>query len=84
MSAAKTIAVIVAAQLPSRQREALRAAVGLTLRGDAVHVVLAADTPADDPAIARAVATLRELGHRVTTGDAAAVARRADAAEVWT
>jgi len=80
----KTLAVVVATDRPARAREALRAAVGLTLRGDAVHVVLAVPPPGDDPAIARALATLRELGHRVSSGDAAAIARRADAVEVWT
>jgi len=80
----KTIAVIVATTSLERVREALRAAVGLTLRGDAVRVVLCQQPPANDPAIQRAVGTLRMLGHTVEHGDANATARAADATEVWT
>jgi hypothetical protein len=84
MSARKQIAVIVATDAPARAREALRAAVGLTLRGDAVRVVLAAEPAADDPDIQRALRVLGELGLSVARGPAAAVAREADAVEVWT
>jgi hypothetical protein len=86
----KHIAVIIRAAEPDRVAEALRAALGLSLRGDAVHVVLTgAALPAAgsrDARIIRALATLTELGHSVTRGDAQvpAAVRRADAVEVWT
>jgi tRNA 2-thiouridine synthesizing protein A len=68
----KTIAVVLAG---SERAEALRAAVGLTLRGDRVTLVGA-------PPEGRAVATLAAMGHRVDGGleDIA----RADVVEVWT
>lgn len=56
----KTIAVIVRATDPARVAEALRAAVGLTLRGDRVRVIAPAEVTG------RAVETLRMLGHVVT------------------
>jgi hypothetical protein len=74
----KTVVVIVAD--PARAPEALRAAVGLTLRGDRVAVVPPAAWP-DDPRVLRALATLRGLGHDVAAP--AAVADGADAVEVW-
>ena len=77
----KQLAIVVRSGELARVREALRAAVGLSLRGDRVVVVCAA-LPAGDAAIDRAVATLRQLGHEVG-GDMAAV-RSADAVEVWT
>lgn len=91
----KRIAVIVRAADPDRVAEALRAAVGLGLRGDRVHVVLAAGAGAVDehapPAQghARALATLRMLGHDVVHADEdpaaeAEAVRAADAVEVWT
>jgi hypothetical protein len=88
----KRIAIIVRATHPDRVAEALRAAVGLSLRGDRVHVVVAAAArPACAHAqAARALATLRMLGHDVIdaepdTGTAEADAvRMADAIEVWT
>jgi hypothetical protein len=80
-------AVIVRAAAPARVAEALRGAVGLTLRGDPVLVVLgdAAAALADTPALARAVATLTSFGHPVVRGDAAIAAAVAGAAavEVW-
>lgn len=88
--AARRIAVVVTAAAPERAREALRAAVGLGLRGDRVEVILtgaaAALAGGGDPAIARAVATLAELGQRVALGggEIAACVRAADAIEVWT
>jgi hypothetical protein len=74
----KTIAVVVAGTQAS---EALRAAVGLTLRGDRVVLVPMTALPADEKSL-RALATLRGLGHRVdgTWADAEA----ADVVEVWT
>lgn len=77
----KLVAIVVRAGDAARVREALRAAVGLSLRGDRVMVVCAA-LPAGDAAVDRAVATLRQLGHEVGA-DMAAV-RSADAVEVWT
>ncbi len=74
----KTIVVVVAN--PARAAEALRAAVGLTLRGDRVAVVPLVTLPAD-PRVARALATLRGLGHDV--GAPLAAADTADAVEVW-
>jgi hypothetical protein len=79
----KTILVIVRSADPARVGEALRGAVGLTLRRDRVRVILGdAAAPHADP---RAVATLTSFGHPVELGDAripAAVAQ-ADAIEVW-
>lgn len=84
----KTTAVIVRTAIPARVAEALRGAVGLTLRGDPVVVVLgdAAAAQADSPALARAVATLTSFGHPVHRGDAAIApaVRAAAAVEVWT
>lgn len=72
----KTILIIVTH--PARAAEALRAAVGLTLRGDRVVVSPRCPWP-DDPQVVRALALLRELGHTV---DASATS--GDAVEVWT
>lgn len=86
----KHIAVLIRAGQPERVAEALRGALGLSLRGDRVEVVLAdpARAAADsaDPHIRRALATLEALGHRVERGDAAMAAAlgRAHAVEVWT
>lgn len=82
----KRIAVIIRAASADRVAEALRAAVGLCLRGDRIEVVLGAGK--DHAQVARAIATLRMLGHQVVdTDDDAATARAvraADAVEVWT
>jgi tRNA 2-thiouridine synthesizing protein A len=72
----KTIAVVLADGL--RADEALRAAVGLTLRGDRVIVVPL--VPLGDKA-QRALGTLRALGHRVD--GQLADAERADVVETW-
>jgi hypothetical protein len=83
---AKTIVVLVRTRSPDRAAEALRAAIGLTLRGDRV-IVATGGAPADtlaDPRIARGIATLRVLGHGVTIDDGVELARTADAVEVWT
>ncbi|WP_428262948.1 hypothetical protein [Haliangium sp.] len=89
----KHIAVVVAGADPERVAEALRAAVGLSLRGDRVEVALAVRPGRADPRVTRAVATLRALGHRVhDLGDDSAEAsahlralvHAADAVEVWT
>jgi hypothetical protein len=80
-----TILVIVRARDPHRQSEALRAALGLTLRGARVEVAL--DEPPATPLAHRAVDTLRSFGHAVEplAGDAlAAAVARAARVEVWT
>lgn len=76
----KTLAVVVADA--GRAAEALRAAVGLTLRGDRLVVVPLVPWPDGDDRVARALGTLRALGHRVdaTMADAEA----ADVVEMWT
>jgi hypothetical protein len=75
-----TIVVIARTRDPHRQAEALRAALGLTLRGASVEVVV--DGPLLTPLAERAAAMLRSFGHVVGT-DPTAIAR-ADAVEVWT
>lgn len=75
------IAVIVQTRDPHRQSEALRAALGLTLRGSPVEVVV--DEPLLTPLAERAAATLRSFGHAVGT-DLAGAIERASAVEVWT
>lgn len=77
-----TILVVVATRDPHRQSEALRAALGLTLRGGKVHVLL--DAPPATPLAQRAADTLTSFGYRVGPGDLAAAIRTADAVEVWT
>ncbi|ACY16680.1 bifunctional 5,10-methylene-tetrahydrofolate dehydrogenase/5,10-methylene-tetrahydrofolate cyclohydrolase [Haliangium ochraceum] len=94
-SPGKRIAVLVRTSEPARVAEALRAAVGLSLRGDRVEVVLPGAEPALSAVLAeqrRAIDTLRMLGHTVelpadaADADAAAARalRAADASEVWT
>jgi hypothetical protein len=75
-----TIAVVVRTRDPHRQAEALRAALGLTLRGARVEVVV--DDPLLTPLAERAAATLRSFGYPV--GADRSVLDRADAVEVWT
>jgi hypothetical protein len=77
----KRIAVIIDATEPTRVREALRAAIGLGLRGDQV-TVYADGLDAADPWCKKALATLQQLGQSVT--NAAPDLSRADAVEVWT
>jgi hypothetical protein len=76
----KEVVVIIQTSEAARVREALRAAVGLGLRGDRVRVVGRLNR--DDPWIARALATLAELGHEVEPGPADVAT--ADVVEVWT
>lgn len=66
---------------PHRQAEALRAALGITLRGAKVAVVV--DGPFLGPLAERAAAMLRSFGHVVDSelGDALS---RATVVEVWT
>jgi hypothetical protein len=66
---------------PHRQAEALRAALGLTLRGASVEVAHAG--PLLTPLARRAADTLRSFGHAVGV-DVADALPRADAVEVWT
>jgi hypothetical protein len=75
------ILVIARTRDPHRQAEALRAALGLTLRGAAVEVALYG--PLLTPLAHRAVETLISFGHAVGV-DLATALPRADAVEVWT
>jgi hypothetical protein len=76
------ILVIAATRDPHRQSEALRAALGLTLRGARVEVAVA--EPLLTPLAQRAADTLRSFGHEVGPGDLATALARADRVEVWT
>lgn len=76
-----TILVIARTTDPNRQSEALRAALGLTLRGATVEVIV--DGPLLTPLAERAAMTLRSFGHTIHNDVAAALAR-ADVVEVWT
>ena len=75
-----TIAVVIRTRDPHRQAEALRAALGLTLRGGHVEVVL--DGEPGSPLARRAIEMLRSFGHGV--GSDLAIVRDAAAVEVWT
>jgi hypothetical protein len=75
-----TTLVVVRTRDPHRQSEALRAALGLTLRGARVEVVV------DDlltPLAVRSAETLKSFGHAVGVELGEAL-KRADAVEVWT
>jgi len=79
------ILVIAATRDPHRQAEALRAALGLTLRG--AHVEVAIAEPLLTPLARRAADTLRSFGHAVGQqggADLAEALARADRVEVWT
>ena len=76
-----TIVVIARTTDPHRQAEALRAALGLTLRGARVEVVVTG--PLLTPLAERAAATLRSFGYTVGAELETALAT-ADAVEVWT
>lgn len=75
-----TIVVVIRTREPHRQAEGLRAALGLTLRGGRVEVVL--EGAPLTPLAQRAVDTLRAFGHVV--GDDLASITRAHVVEVWT
>jgi hypothetical protein len=77
----QTIAVIATSRDPHRQSEALRAALGLTLRG--AHVLVVVDEPYLLPLAERSAATLKSFSHEVGVSLADALAR-ADVVEVWT
>jgi hypothetical protein len=81
MTAGLTILVVAATRDPHRQAEALRAALGLTLRGARVEVVVA--EPLLTPLARRAADTLRSFGYPVGVELGEALAR-ADRVEVWT
>lgn len=66
---------------PHRQAEALRAALGLTLRGQPVEVVV--EGPLLTPLARRAAETLQSFGH-VVGADLGEALPRARAVEVWT
>ncbi len=72
-----TTLVIVRTTDPHRQAEALRAALGLTLRGARVHVVVGELLT---PLARRSAETLVSFGH-VVDGE---LVLDADAVEVWT
>jgi len=83
-----TILVVIRTSDPHRQAEALRAALGLTLRGARVEVRV--DEPLHTPLAQRAAQTLRAFGHEIaplgepdshSLGNALG---RADRVEVWT
>lgn len=84
------ILVVVMATGRERVAEALRAAVGLGLRGDPVEALLVGATregQEEDPRIARALGTLERLGRparAATLEQARTAARTARAVEVWT
>ena len=70
---------------PHRQSEALRAALGVTLRGARVEARV--EGPLLTPLAERAVATLKSFGHLVEQLDEATLGEalhRAHAVEVWT
>lgn len=76
-----TILIIVQTRDPHRQAEGLRAALGVTLRGGRVEVVV--DEPLLTPVAQRSAATLVSFGH-VVGADLAPALARADVVEVWT
>ncbi len=84
------ILVVVMATSADRVAEALRAAVGLGLRGDPVEALVVGRDPRaleEDPRVARALGTLERLGRparAATLEEAQAAARGARAVEVWT
>jgi hypothetical protein len=85
MAPPMTILVVAATRDPHRQAEALRAALGLTLRGARVEVAVA--EPLLTPLARRAADTLRSFGHPVgdsTGAELASALARADRVEVWT
>jgi hypothetical protein len=77
-----TILVIASSRDPHRQAEALRAALGLTLRGARVEVAVA--EPLLTPLARRAADTLRSFGYAVGDVALADALARADRVEVWT
>ena len=85
----KHILVIVQTSTAQRTSEALRAALGLCLRGDHIHVLIEKSAQPfvenNHAMISRSLATLRELGHRVSPpGQLHTALRSADVIECWT
>ncbi|MEO8699206.1 MAG: hypothetical protein ABI867_04155 [Kofleriaceae bacterium] len=76
-----TILVIARTVDPHRQSEALRAALGLTLRGARVEVVVTG--PLLTPLAERSAAMLVSFGH-VVDADLTTALARAEVVEVWT
>lgn len=76
-----TILVVARTSDPHRQAEALRAALGLTLRGARVEVIVGT---LHTPLAQRAADTLRSFGHAVHDGELAEALARAEVVEVWT
>jgi hypothetical protein len=83
------VAVIATTRDPARQAEALRAALGLTLRGARVEACVY--EPLLTPLARRAADTLRSFGHSVVSlaehdsgSKIREVLARADRVEVWT
>jgi hypothetical protein len=78
------VLVVIRATTVERCAEALRAAVGLTLRGDTVHAIVP-EVHSKDQTIARGIMTLLLLKQRVSIpAKTAELLRTADAVEVWT
>jgi hypothetical protein len=73
--------VVVRTLDPHRQAEALRAALGLTLRGARVEVAI--EGALLTPLAVRAAETLKSFGYPIGVELREAL-RRADAVEVWT
>lgn len=73
--------IVVRTRDPHRQSEAMRAALGVTLRGARVEV--AVDEPLLTPLAERSAATLRSFGHVVGV-DLQDALSRAEVVEVWT
>ena len=81
----RLVVVVVRSADEARVAEALRAAVGLTLRGGRVAVYREATAAAvTSPRIVKAIETLKLLGHAVVDGAAGPALRSASAVEVWT
>jgi len=76
-----TFLVVIQTRDPHRQAEGLRAALGLTLRG--AHVEVVVGEPLLTPLAQRAAATLVSFGH-VVGADLSEALPRADVVEVWT
>lgn len=83
-----TILILSRTRDPHRQGEALRAALGVTLRGGRVEVLV--EGALVTPLARRAAETLRAFGHQVDELEAvtaemlATALARADVVEVWT
>ncbi len=78
--------VVIATDSPARVEEALRAALGLTLRGAVVEVWLppSLSSPPLTALAARALGVLQSFGHTVRPPGSAAELAAAAAVEVWT